>query len=121
MSDHQNLVDMAKRLIDKHGRDITIRRHTGAFTDALQPSLGKAAGFTDYVRKGVISTDIGKLLSNTRVREGDKVVWIAQKGLSIEIELSDQIIDGSVNYKIVEVEQIKPGEQSIIFKVVIRK
>ncbi len=120
MAIHDNFVELMDRLVQKHGRDVSIRRQTGTTAkDPLKPWLGDVAETTDTATKGVFldndSRDLLLMLPGqpdqrtTLEREIDRQLMIAAKDLCFEIEIDHVIVDGSVNWQITQVNKIQPG------------
>ncbi len=117
---HENFVDLMDKLVQKNGRTISIRRQTGTtLKDPANPHLGSTVDTTDTPTKGVFldndSRDMLLMLPgqpDQRTildREIDRVLMIAAKGLSFELEIEHTIVDGDKLWQITQVRKIQPG------------
>lgn len=121
MAEYDNFVSLAKRLIDKKGRTITIRRNTSATPrDASKPWLGNTISYTDYTVKGVITGVGQKYIDDNLVRSGDQNAIIPASGLAIVPNLKDFVVDETFKFEIIKVDTLKPGEQVIMYSLILR-
>ena len=124
---HQNFVDLAAKLIGENGRTVSVRRETFV-ADSAQPwkkSEG-AATTQDYSTKAVFLDDDSRNLllalpgmadqQTVIERDIDRMVLIPVKGLSIDIETSDSLVDGDKVWEITQVSKQQPGPTAIYWK-----
>lgn len=112
---HQKFVDLAKKLIDKNGREIIIRRIAKTVPDLSKPWEIDDLPPDEFTVKSVFFNFQKDKVDGTLIRSKDVRCLIAQKDLSIEITTDDLIVDGSIIYDVIIVSQEKPGDQSILF------
>lgn len=120
MAVHSNFVDLMDRLVAANGRPVSIRKQTGSTPkDAARPELGSVVETTDYSRNAVfLDSDLRDLLlalpgmpdQRTMItREIDRLVLVPAKNLTVDIDLEDRLVDGSVVWEITRVIKIQPG------------
>ncbi len=125
---HQNFVDLADRLIKKHGRSVFIRRQVGeVLKEAGKPWLGTVsatedtktfAAFLDNDSRDLLLMLPGEADQRTTLeREIDRVVFIAAKGMPFDVENEHQIVDGDKVWEITQVTRVKPGPTLIAWKI----
>lgn len=126
MAIHDNFVALAKRLIDKHGRSVSIRSET--YVASTSQPWKKSAGSsstTDYKTKAAfLDNDQRYLLlalpgrpdqPTTVQMELDRLVLIAADSIPIEITIKDTIVDGSKVWKITQAKLIQPGPTPVVW------
>ncbi len=125
---HQNFVDLADRLIKKNGRPVFIRRQVGeTLKEFGKPWLGTVpdtqdtktvAAFLDNDSRDLLLMLPGEADQRTSLeREIDRVVLIPAKGLSFDIEIEHQIVDGDKVWEITQRKLVKPGPTPIFWMI----
>ena len=112
---YATLVNTATRMITDFGRDVVLRRVTsGTYNPTTGTTTGDATAdetirvvFTDYDKQTI---DAGL------VERGDKNILLFAEGVA-EPKTTDIIVDGSVQYKIITVSVVKPGNTAILYKI----
>lgn len=114
---------LATRLIQKNGRDVTLTTNTAsAPADADKPwRAGEVSQATNTVRAVIIPFKQAYVDGNL-IRFDDKQAYVSAEAIDgINIALKDTIVDGNNNYRVVEVEDISPGEQKILWVLQLRR
>lgn len=108
--DYQKMADLSVNLIARFGRTATLRTktYTGPEYDPVitETDTDILAVFTDYRADDV---------DGTLIKNGDKMLITTTK-----IETDDEVIDNSVSYEVVSVNEIAPGPMPLIYKVQVR-
>lgn len=127
MVDFASFRNLAERLIEANGRELSlVRRDQGNPTDPAKPWRGSTeAGTITVVVKGVFIEFEKEDFDGTLVRRGDKRVLIADKSVTdeggsaanLKIEDYDHILDGGTRWKIMKAELIAPGDTRIMFDI----
>lgn len=119
MADHSKFVALANRLIEKHGRLVTLQKLSAGPADAAKPWLGAGvptvAESIDLLAVFVpaAGSDLGKYISDeSLLKRVNQVALVqpAQEGL----ELFEQMLDGSL-FKIEWVQVLKPADQTVLY------
>lgn len=118
MPDYVALASTAARLISEFGRSVTLRQ-TARTPGATPWNPSETA--TDYSITAVGEDVRTDQLDGTTVQAGDRRYTFAASGLAVTPEPDDEIVDDSIVWKIVAVEELKPGATSIIYRVVARR
>ena len=102
------------RLITKYGRSLSLK--TEAFTGATPwaPTVTP----TSTTITGVVSDYQQKDIDGTLIQAGDKKFVISS---AVVPTLAGRIVDGSLEYSIVSVTEIKPGATAVLYIVQGRK
>lgn len=139
MSQFDNFITLAKRLIAKNGRDVNLLQETATIPDstkpwrvatstAVDPLNGVKAVFLEYSeyllgqQKDPDSSDQGT--ERDTIKRGDKVCLIASDDEQIQkadIRHYDRIEDGGETWVIVNMKPLQPGEQIIMYEIQVRK
>lgn len=96
----------AKRLLQRFGQPVQIRRRGPAGGSPTNPTPGTA---TLYPSVAVVEHYAQKHVDGTLIRLGDKRVIMAMEGLTIEPHVSDEIIIAGELHTIIRVEPFAPG------------
>lgn len=120
MAEYDSARALATRLIAKKGRVLTV---TKVFDDALpdsdrpwDPADTKAATPPPVSVRGVIVPITRAKIDDTLVRVNDKIAYISAEAVDdFEITLKDTITIAGTVHRIVEITDISPGEQKVLY------
>lgn len=120
MAEYDSARSLATRLIAKKGRVLTV---TKVFDDALpdsdrpwDPADAKAATPPPVSVRGVIVPITRAKIDDTLVRVNDKIAYVsAEAADDFEITLKDTITIAGTVHRIVEITDISPGEQKVLY------
>lgn len=113
--DYSRSAATAKRLIDRFGREVTLRRPSGAAgADPWEPGADESSDLT--VRAAVVDFE-RRLVADGTVQRGDKRFLIAASDLGDErVEPDWRIIDRGETYRLVEpLGTIEPGDTVVMY------
>lgn len=119
MADHRKYLALAKRLIDKHGRDVVFETISKTPADPSKPWNGTGTQPTlDGPFKAVFlpykATDFGsEFISNDLVKDGEEYAMVA--GQDVNLENAHVLIDDGVPYKIRWVQRLKPADLTLLY------
>lgn len=113
MADFAKLATTAQKLIRANGRNVTLRSFSSS-GDAWNPTQSQ----TDVTVKAVFSRYSSFETDGVLIRADDVKVLIEA---SAAPTLSQRIIDGSIDYSIVNVQTVKPGDVAMLYIVQARK
>lgn len=111
--DYSGLQSTATRLISKFGRDFTLRTLIKS-----GPSYNPVIVNSDQTIKGVFTKFKAGEVDGTLIQSSDKMVIVDS---AVIPSVDQRIADGSSEYSIVNVDEIKPGEVGMIYKVQARR
>ncbi len=127
---HQNFVDLAKRLIDKNGRTVKLKKETRTPTDPTEPWSTDTVSSAFATTKGLFVSDDSKDLvlalralgvggqgseaPTVLAGRGNKVL-VPAKGLSFAPDMSHKLVDGDTEWEIAGVEKLQPGPTVILY------
>ena len=108
---YSNLQATSARLIDKFGKNVTLRTQIKSGT-SYEPTITNSDA---TIRAVITSFKIGQV-DGTLVRADDKQL-ITDSSVAVD----QKIIDGAIEYSIVSIDEIKPADTALIYKAVLRK
>lgn len=112
---HENFITLAQKLINKNGRDVTLRTTTTTGGNDFDPTSGTTT-IVDSVITCVFTKYSAKEIDGTNIQANDK------KLLSYnEILETQKIVDDGIEYEIKNVDTIEPGTTKIIYIAQLRK
>ncbi len=121
MAEFDRAVALAQQLIEKKGRTVTFEKRSTTLQDPTKPWLGSNQMPTQTALKAVFLNFELKEVDNTLVQRGDQKCLMAAESISgILPNTQDRIVDGSINWEIVNVNTLKPGEQEILYELQVR-
>ena len=131
MVDYVSFQNLAERLIEANGRDLSlVRRDQDNPVDPAKPWRGSTEAATiTVVVKGVFVDFEKQDFDGSLVRRGDKRVLIAAKSVTdeggsaanLKIEDYDHVLDAGVRWKIITTELVEPGPLRILFDLQVRQ
>jgi hypothetical protein len=124
---HDKFVALAKRLIEKHGRLVTLRKISETPNDTDKPWRGNdddtsASDDISITAKTLMKGLFYEDSPDNEVRRAvqDAVVAAASavdtNGAQVDLKGFDQLIDGDIVWKIDKVQEVKPGDLVILWK-----
>lgn len=121
---------LAKTLIEGNGRTVTVSRRDTTADDPAKPWRGPPVPGADTTVsvKAVILNFEDALVDGTRVRRGDKKALIAVQsvedattGTAPDLKSFDTLVDGAQNWNIESVNEVDPGDTSVLYTLQIRR
>lgn len=107
---HDRFVSTATRLIDRHGRDAALVSMERTGGDPWAPTLEEVVTPVVLVQTQLRASEVdGELIQVNDVR------FLLDS--SVEPTTDMRLRDGDVDYSIVDVDPVKPGTTTIIYKV----
>ena len=118
MGFYDRMAQSALRLIAEKGASLTYRRLVQGF-DPLTGATVTAS--TDYAVTGVVQEASPGPLDNSLVRRGDRIVLVAAEALPVVPEAGSVLLLEEVEWSIVHVGAIKPGDTAIAWRLQVRR
>ena len=118
MGFYDRMAQSALRLIAEKGASLTYRRLVQGF-DPLTGATVTAS--TDYAVTGVVQEASPGPLDNSLVRRGDRLVLVAAGALPVVPEAGSVLLLEEVEWSIVHVGAIKPGDTAIAWRLQVRR
>ena len=118
MGFHDRMAQSALRLIAEQGASLTYRRLVQGF-DPLTGATVTAS--TDYAIAGVVQEATPGPLDNSMIRRGDRLVLVAAGALPVVPEAGSVLLLEGLEWSIVHVGAIKPGDTAIAWRLQVRR
>jgi hypothetical protein len=127
------VVAKAKKIVDKFGRDVTFVKLDESLTDSSKPWRGSVTPRVNpessIVIRGVFvppssSVELGLQTIKPGTTDRAKQILIIVPGsehADVEFEQYDEVVDGNVKWKIVQVETLKPGPTRVAYFVEVER
>lgn len=109
--DYTNIYNTAVRLIDKFGRNVTLRTTTTSGT-----SFDPVVNEIDTTIKAVSTKFNASEIDGTLIQQNDKKLITYD-----EVNDQQKIVDDGISYEVINVDTINPGDTKIIYMVQIRR
>ncbi len=109
----------AKRLIDKHGREITLQKMSIVPADPNNPQDGSTTAPAELVVNAVQDAYTEEQMDSV-IERGD-VKFLVWGGTATDVETYDKIVDGSTKWRIISVEPIRPGTFTYLYTIQARR
>jgi hypothetical protein len=117
---YEKLAQTALNLIRSNGSALTSRKKAaGTFDPATNEITGQSPA--SYSVFGIFETINKNLIDGVNIKREDKIILLSVEGLEVAIEEKDVIIESNVNWNIVNVEEVKPANKIIYYKLQVRK
>lgn len=115
-------IALAKELIEENGQAITIRRTSQATApDADVPWKQGAATDTDSPALGVFLDYNRKEIDGEVIKQGDQKVLVPAQDLAIVPQVDDVLLRGSEIWSIINVNELNPNGQRILYTLQVRQ
>lgn len=118
--DYSSLAASALRQIADSGREVTLRRVTAG---TYHPDADAFSGDDeeDEDIDAVITDYHDRQIDGEIILRGDRKVLIAGSALTSPPTKGDVMEDGDDEYRIVNIETVKPGDTVLLYKLQVRK
>jgi len=119
MSDHAKFVNLALRLIDKHGRNVTFKRLSSTPTIPAQPWRGSSTTPTSFGPFRAVFVPFrgytfgAEFIDTSLFKEVEQICLVA--GGQEDLETCHLVTDSSKDYKIEWVQRLRPGDQTVLY------
>lgn len=97
-----------QRIIDRIGRDMKHRTFT-----KVGPAYNPILTPVDVTVRAVAFDFAADEVDGTIIQQYDKVIWVAANTLTIS--RTDKIVDGTIEYSIVTLDEVKPGDANLFY------
>lgn len=119
MSDHQKFIDVATRLIAKHGRDVNFLTVSAQPVDATKPWKGTATADTTVgpVKAAFVpfrGFEFGSIFTDSELFKGVEQICLVSAATP-NLETAHKISDSGKEYKIEWIQRLRPGDQTILY------
>jgi len=105
--------NLAERQIAKNGRSMTVRKSTST-PNVLKPWEVTLAS-TDYTVIGVEKGFTAGQVDGQTIRSGDTRFLIDGKTLTVEPQAGWIIVDSDVQWRVVSIKRVNPGDLDILY------
>ena len=99
-----------QKLIDRIGRDLTHRTFTKS-----GPSYNPVLVAVNTTVRGAVFDFAADEIDGTIIQQHDKQIWVA--AVLFTISRADKIVDGTTEYSIVSLEEVKPGDATLLYMI----
>lgn len=119
----QTMLDVAQKLVDQFGQDMIVRKYTdGTEPDPTKPWKPGAATVNEQTTRGVLVDFRPDQVEGYAYQRGDKIIYIAAKGLTGPITEQDIIMDSSgVEWAIISAARVYPAGTDLLFQLYVRE
>lgn len=107
-------------LITEAGRDVKLVKPSGAIYDPVTGTYSGGAA-NEVTVKAVFTHYKLKDVDGELIRADDKMCLVAASSLAAEPTTSDKIKEGSMEWAVVSVKVIKPGDVALLYKIQVRR
>ena len=109
----------ARRMIERHGRSVTLRRFASAsYSPATREVADGTASTT--VTKAVLHKVRQSAIDGVSVLQDDLFALVPSDGLSFAPERGHELVDGSVTYKVMGVRPVPYGAGMLAYDLQLR-
>jgi putative alpha-1,2-mannosidase len=117
---YNQLALTAEKLIQDNGKTLTLSQKSGGtFTPSTNSFSGETT--TNNTIYGVFEQVDRNRIDGQNVKKEDKIILATTETASVTIQERDTIIDGSDNWQIVNVEEVKPADKVIYYRLQVRR
>ena len=122
MGFYDEMGECALDMLTEFGAEAVIQRKIAApvnqtTTETASPAPWELPETTtlEYPCKAVVSNYNESVLDGTTIKQGDKKIIVAARGLAIEPAVTDVIVCNSVAYNIVAVSVVSPAGTPVLY------
>lgn len=121
MAEYDSAVATALRLINLKGKTVTFKTKGLTTPDANEPWNKTKGSPTPIGTPKAVEVSLQRKYANREnIRETDIQLLVAASGLGF-VPSTDHLVDiGSDTYQVVAVDRLKPGDQDIMYTVILR-
>lgn len=119
---YSKTANTADKLLKRFGKSWTIKSITPGVYDPntntstpVEVDATANAVLLDYSNNGMTNAE------NSMILVGDKKMLVAAKGLPFVIKANDICVSGSEQWRVVNVQELKPADVTVIFELQVRQ
>ena len=120
MAEYDKAIALAKRLIDKKGRTVTLMLSENAASDEGKPWEVNEVQRRSVDVKAVLVPIESKYVDGTTVMVTDKQMYLAAADVTFPITPQAKVRDKGYDNQVIKVETLEPGDQVVLYTVIIR-
>lgn len=120
MAEYDSAIALAKRLIDKKGRTVTVRKPNVAPTDTDKPWDVQENPPLTFDAKAVVVPMESRYVDGSTVLLTDKLMYVAAADATFPITTDCRVADRGYENQIIMVDTLEPGEQAVLYTVAVR-
>lgn len=120
MAEYNKAIALAKRLIDKKGRIVTVFQRETAPSDSDEPWDVDEVQRRTFDAKAVVFPVETKYVDGTTVLVTDKQMFIAAADAQFAIAPQCKVRDKGYDSQVIRVEVLEPGDQAVLYTVILR-
>lgn len=118
--DYSGLRNTAVAQVADKGRNVTfVYKSQGTYAPSTDTFTGRTE--TTQSVKMLIVNFKRKDDKEDLVKRGDRMGLLANDSLTRAPKTNDQVLDGTETYTVTEVEEIKPGDTVLLYKLILRR
>lgn len=122
MAQYDSAIALAKRLIDKFGRDAFIRRTTdGAPLDPAKPWEPGAPTTANHAVRAVFLNRKRETVEGSTVVKDVCDCLVAASGLAIAPGTKDHVLEDALVWEIVDAQPLKPAGDAVMYEMKLRR
>lgn len=125
--DYAKLSLVAKRLIEKNGRTVTLRKLSSTIADNAAPWRGTTGAAVDCSCKACFFNYDEAEETSDNVTRGSKYAYVAALSavnnslVPYDLREFESVIDGSETWEIKEVKPLTPGDVTILYRLELKR
>jgi len=120
MAEYDSSVVLAQRLINKKGREVKVIFNESSALDSSKPWEVAETQRQEFSVRAVVFPVESRYVDGSTVFMTDKQMLIAAADAAFPITPSAKVRDKGYDYQVIKVDTLEPGEQTILYTVVIR-
>lgn len=120
MAEYDKAIALAKRLIDKKGRTVTVLRRETAANDPDEPWEVDEVQRLKFDAKAVVFPVESRYVDNDTVRVTDKQMYLAAADAEFPITPECKVRDKGYDLQVIRVDVLEPGDQAVLYTVIVR-
>lgn len=114
MKDYSGNVALARKLIDKFGRTVTVEKSSNIPADSNREWRGESASATLDVSAVLLDFDEADI-DGTAVKRGDKRALVAPPTTGEDLTGYETLVDEGRTWRIESVQVLRPGSATILY------
>lgn len=120
MSEYASAITLARRLIEKKGREIEFTCQSDTRPDPDKP-WEVEKGWTETQKAKAVQVKLEtKYIDGESVLQSDKELIVAAASLEGKITTEHILVDHGYNHRIVKIDPLQPGPECVMFVLIVR-
>lgn len=120
MAEYDSAIALAKRLIDRKGRVVNVRKSNATAPDPSKPWEVEENPEINFSARAVVVPIESRYVDGKTTLVTDKQMYLASADATFPVTVDCRVMDKGYENQVIRVDLLEPGEQAVLYTVIVR-